>query len=243
MPPNTCLTSTNDQQLNKNFLDICTKSLHRKIEKFIQRGADVNYVAYDGNTPLISSITLAGNQAAIESAKILLSRFADPNLTGNEYGFNATALIKAAWFGNYEMVQLLVTNGANADTKNHKDETALLYAARSFDSKNKLAIIKYLVKSKADINHQCCEGNTALHALFYPETIGCPFDVARLLIVDLEADANIINTQGQTALDMVMANHPHQEKTINLLKKRQEGYSLNSLINKNTNNDNVGIMM
>lgn len=243
MLPNAHLTSTNRQQLNEKLLDICIKSLHRKIEKLIQQGADVNYVANDGNTPLISSIKLSGNQDSMESAKALLSRSADPNLTGNVYGYNATALIKAAGFGNYEMVLLLVKNGANVDTKNHRDETALLHAARSFDSINKLAIIKYLIKSQAAINHQCCEGNTALHALFHPQTISCPFDAARLLIVDLEADSNIKNIHGQTPLAMAIANHPHHEKAIDLLKKRQVKFSLNSLINDDNDDTNVGILM
>lgn len=83
-------------------------------------GADPNQQALDGKTALIK----AAERNQIDAMQLLLAK-TDVNL---QDAAQATALMWAASWGDFQAVQLLVQAGANIDTKNRGGYTALALA-------------------------------------------------------------------------------------------------------------------
>jgi len=71
-----------------------------------------------------------------------------------------TALMYAAFYGREEMVQFLITQGANVDWMNSSGQTALMWAVE----RNHIATATILIrKGKANVNIADNKGLTALH--------------------------------------------------------------------------------
>ncbi len=96
----------------------------------------------------------------ISLVRILIESGANVNAPSrNETNYFNTPLMIAAWSGDYEIVKLLVENGACINQVDRKNGfTALIKAA----FKNEFSIAKYLVDAGADASIQSFEEKTAL---------------------------------------------------------------------------------
>lgn len=102
-----------------------------------------------------------------------------------------TPVMKAASVGNPELVELLITHGADPNKRGSHQRTALQYAAE----KNRLAAAKILLKHGADIDGT---DNTQLSPLTMAADRG--YHDFAMFLIDKGADVNVQHTQGWTAL-------------------------------------------
>jgi ankyrin repeat protein len=162
------------------------------IEKLLEAGADVEAVNEDGQTVLM----VVARSSNVAAAKVLLDHGASVN--GTEEWRGQTALMWAAAQSQPEMVDLLVSYGADIDARSKVNRwerlvsaeprahyrppggwTALLFAARQ----GCLDCARVLVEAGADLDMADPEGATPM--LF--AIINWHFDLARFL---LESGAN-----------------------------------------------------
>jgi len=68
------------------------------------------------------------------------------------------AIVSAAWDGNYELVLVLIENGADINIRNEEGETALIAAT----DQGYQGIMELLLKKSADVNAKNNDGDTAL---------------------------------------------------------------------------------
>jgi ankyrin repeat protein len=93
-----------------NSLIDCVKKNEESLAKyFIEKGADVNYLGFMGNTPLLYAI---GNKN-YNIVKILIKNGAKVNYYNKYEGSSIPPLTKAVKIKDLKMVKLLVENGAN----------------------------------------------------------------------------------------------------------------------------------
>ncbi len=134
------------------------------IHLLLERGAKVNVVRADGDTPLMFAARSCGAGAIRE----LLSRKAKVNARDN---FGATALIYAAREGQPEAGKVLLDAGAYIDAVDGKQQTALMHAAMNGRAK----FVKLLLERGANPNAQDAQGRTPLILTAsygdYPEVI------------------------------------------------------------------------
>ena len=103
-------------------------------------------------TPLISVIN-SNKEDRVETASILISAKAEINPKGK---FLLSPLMHAV--GNFEMVKLLIANGADVNQKNVRGATALMAAAID----GLPSVVRYLLERGADVNASDKNGTTAL---------------------------------------------------------------------------------
>lgn len=112
----------------------------------------------------------------------------------NDNGY--TALQLAFILKNFDIVKLLINDGANVNLKDSYGQTPLMLAVvlKKFD------IVKLLINSGAKLDIQDDQGNTALiKACSFVD-----FDIVKLLI-DSKANVNIVNNINKNALEIISA--------------------------------------
>jgi ankyrin repeat protein len=128
----------------------------KTIEALVRAGANPNVkvVSFHAGeiTPLTSTINSAGEHR-VEIARILISARAQVNPEGK---FLMSPLMHAV--GDFEMVRLLIANGANVNQKNVRGATALMAAAIGGTA----SVVSYLLEQGADVNARDEDGTTAL---------------------------------------------------------------------------------
>ena len=160
----------------------------------IEHGAIVNKPTDNGETPLYIA-TKKGHDLV---AGILISKSADPIGDTNWKTKIGTPLLHiAAAHGNPEIVRLLVNNGADVETLDFMENSALSIAALSGNTPN----IQALVQSNANINHQNLQGDTPLMLASTSYQ-----DDAVTQLLDNGADATIRNFMGYAAADFYSTN-------------------------------------
>lgn len=112
-----------------------------------------NSFSADGFTPL----GLASFFEQIDIVKLLLGNEANPNIPANNQ-FKVAPIHSACAISNYEIVNLLIKNGADVNAKQMQGVTPLHSAAHN--GQNELA--KLLIDSGADINAKMDNGHTPL---------------------------------------------------------------------------------
>ncbi len=123
-----------------------------------QRGAQLQMINRRKKsrwTPLSAAI-ISGHTPAV---KALLEAGADPNFAAKD----SMPLVMAAWYGDLEMVRILVRGGAEIDSFAWGSITALFAAVE----KGKLDIVKFLVEKGAKVNHRVYYNLTPLHYTVY----------------------------------------------------------------------------
>ncbi|RLN51169.1 hypothetical protein BBP00_00009937 [Phytophthora kernoviae] len=108
-----------------------------------------------------------------------------------------TPLIVAAQRGHFNIVTLLVENGAEVNAKTHNGRTALLLAAEE----GNLEIVRLLLDSDADVNASGSDEWTPLMMAAYRGHE----EIVRLLL-DNDADLDPTNTSGCTAAMIARSN-------------------------------------
>jgi ankyrin repeat protein len=118
----------------------------------------------------------------------------------------ATPLIRAAGFGNTEVVQVLLERGANVEARSNNGETALMAAAcecASIDMPETLESLKLLLAKRADINAKDKQGQTALMSA---SSAGETENVR--LLLDSGAKIDLRDSDGNTALMLAASAGP-----------------------------------
>jgi len=111
----------------------------------LQHGANINAVSENGWTPLMLAV-LHGSSAIV---KLLLEYGADPNITTHsQENPSRSALVVAVSNGRFELVQVLVAHGADAQTQDAAGLTAVALAEklalRPFHKDKMVAIASFL---------------------------------------------------------------------------------------------------
>lgn len=110
-----------------------------------------------------------------------------------------SVLIVAANAENYDIIEILLSNGANANIKDSSNNTALSYISeRNITGKTTASfdkVAKLLVKNGCDVNSVDKDGNTAL---MFASSAGFSDRVKTL--VSLGSNVNLLNSNGEPSL-------------------------------------------
>lgn len=169
------------------------------IKFLVERGAKVN--GKEGESYLRS----ASESGAIDVVDYLIKKGVNVNAinisTDGEFKGKKldSALMKAIVRGNFEVVKLLVENGADLEYKWEQvnNDTAVILAS-GCGSKH---ILEYLIKKGANINYKNKKGETALMRAASKGGM----DNVKLLINN-KADKNLKDNEGHTATDLARTN-------------------------------------
>jgi ankyrin repeat protein len=169
------------------------------VHLLLGRGADANAKSDIEETPLhsVSCGEYESQEAGLRVAELLLQRDADVNARRKDH---STPLHVASYYGNVEIVRLLLDNGANADAKSVIEESPLhKVSCGEFESQEAGArVAQLLLEHGADVNAQCHDRSTPLHLA----SLNGKLEIARLLL-DWGADVNADSDDGETALHKV----------------------------------------
>jgi len=163
------------------------------IHLLVEAGADVDETDWDGMNALMA----AAEGSDVETVKYLIENGAknDINTPDWEYGF--TPLLWAAKnnekFGP-QLIETLIENGADMNTKDKMGFTPLLWASIR---NAKPDVIRTLIQSGADINQK---GPKNVTPLMCAVTMNSNLKIVDTLL-DLGADATQINDEGKKAVD------------------------------------------
>lgn len=204
----------------------------------IDAGANIHDMS-GGSTPLHNAV-FGGNSAIVD---LLIKRGVDLEVHDDHQ--ENTALILASYYGDIEIVKLLLDAGANPNLFDEEQKTALSHAAdkgyleivkllinahAAIDTQNEnghtplmfaaraghAAIVEFLIRNHAQINMRDNEGNTALHLAIKE---GHPHVVK--LLLNAGALTTIPNEQEMTPLMLAQrTNNPNKEAIIKLLRDK-----------------------
>lgn len=190
------------------------------VEVLLDGGANINIKSLGtGGSPLHT----AASWKFPEITRYLIKRGADIEITDNN-GF--TPLTTAAYGMRLNNVKPLVEAGAKINVQTAKlDMTPLIAASvnidpfKHFDS---IAVMKYLLDNKADVNFQSKDRKTALITVAASSNHGQSVEKIRLLLTR-GAELDIVNNKGETAL--MLAAGTGNDKAVKLLTEK--GANLN----------------
>ncbi|MFH2143279.1 MAG: ankyrin repeat domain-containing protein, partial [Bacteroidota bacterium] len=166
----------NEQYFNDSLVNAIVSSNPEKVKEFIQKGADVNYVNYDGTSVLILSI-IGGNLDIVE---YLINAGADYNkeffyITAlfNDEGYiiseimTSSLIVLAVNSGNVEILKFLHRKCrfsiSNPDTINDNGNIKIIPVLHHAIRSGNIDIIRYCLNNRANVNTTDESGNTALH--------------------------------------------------------------------------------
>ncbi|UKZ74546.1 hypothetical protein TrVFT333_002216 [Trichoderma virens FT-333] len=137
------------------------------IEDKLLKGADISQSQIEGKQrEQLASLHAAAAQGTLTS---LDPYKASPHFSIDELdGKGRTALAYAALRGHVDVVKLLISEGANANSINDKNRTVLWYASHSHSSVTKQQrreVIEHLLHNGADPNVEAKDGTTPLMEL------------------------------------------------------------------------------
>lgn len=153
-------------------------------EMLIARGADLNAVNRQDETPLI----LATQAGDIKIVKLLINSGADLSLVDN---FGEAAVHHLAESGDEDIALLLIGAGADINTVDEMENTPLHYAARSHSPE----LIQVLIEHGAGVNAKNENGETPLS-----EAVDNCYLTAVTMLVDAGADVKEGNESGNNLL-------------------------------------------
>ena len=135
---------------------------------------------------------------SIQQVQILIEKGVDvnqPKFDGSDPHVRGTPLHAAAYKGYEEIAELLISNGASLEAKNHKDQTALQVAA-FWNNSN---IVKLLLSRGANVDARDMLKRTPLHLATQQGNCG----IIQLLL-DYNADINAFKGHGKTPLQIAI---------------------------------------
>ena len=143
------------------FNSINTGSVNQ-IKESLDNGVDVNCKNHNQDTPLRIAIIKRNmkkncDKNYLNIIKLLLNYGANPNIKSKILG--STPLLLAIYKKDYELVLLLIQNGANINLPNKLYNYPLISAAKY----GSLKIVKLLLENGAKILNKNFENSTAYH--------------------------------------------------------------------------------
>jgi hypothetical protein len=136
----------------------------------------------------------AAQEDNLETVQALI---AEVNVNVRDKETGTTALEHAVMNGNQEMVQLLLSRGADINSKNTSGHTVLMILSEDVTSD----LVWELINAGAKLEQKDADGNTALINLAYRNNV----DSVKTLL-EAGAKVNAKNKQGQTALMIAASN-------------------------------------
>ncbi len=155
----------------------------KKVQLLLDRGANVNAVSQEKNSPLLLALNLPNTLPVVRA---LLAKGADVNQADAK---GNTPLIAAGFNGNLEVVQTLLAKGADPKAKTKRELTYLNAIAFG----NNAEAVKWALRQGLDAKDPKAE-----FLLIGPVMYG-QFDVVRLLLAQ-GADASRADSLGYTPL-------------------------------------------
>ena len=123
------------------------------------------------------------------------------------------SLLWASRIGYFKMVEYLVKNGADIETRDKDGNTPLIWASHEGYTR----VVKYLVEKGANINAQSKDGWTSLHvAIYYVH-----FKIVKYL-VEKGADLEVKNCRGKTPFQMICKSRYYTSPIKPYLKEQVE---------------------
>ena len=172
----------------------------------LDRGADANIASADGNSPLHTAVS----KGFFDITKLLVEKGSYVNLQNKE---GRTPLFLSVKNKHEQLIKLLIENEADVRIGYKENSTERFYLVRgknrgraawhyiAGEQVNEPEIIDLLVKSGANVNAQDAEGFTPLHMA----AIHGNLKIVKKL-VDLDADVNIVTTDGKNAAELAHLN-------------------------------------
>jgi hypothetical protein len=160
--------------------------------------------------PLVAA--LAGEH--FQTAKILRDKGAHPNVTGYK---KATPLHSAAYFGDLQMVQVLLEYKANVNARNASGETPLHFLSNNPNPGLNLQlqdVSRILLKHGADVNARRNDHFTPLHAAVLQGRV----EVVRVLL-EHGASVYVVDEEGRTPFQVASWEGPRYSDIIKLLSE------------------------
>jgi ankyrin repeat protein len=178
----------------------------RNTTDLLENGADPNIAlaAAHGTTPLIAVAAIPG-PAGLALVRVLLEHGADVTPKTTDEGISA--LFSAAYAGRSDMVELLLSKGANVNDKNFAGSTALMVAAMGTG-------LAYLESANTGtVGDEEVVTRLRASTPLYVDTIK--------VLLKHGADINLRNNGGWTALtgaEIMAARLPERKAVVQLLK-------------------------
>ena len=172
----------------------------------LDHGADANIASADGNSPLHTAVS----KGFFDITKLLVEKGSYVNLQNKE---GRTPLFLSVKNKHEQLIKLLIENEADVRIGYKENSTERFYLVRgknrgraawhyiAGEQVNEPEIIDLLVKSGANVNAQDAEGFTPLHMA----AIHGNLKIVKKL-VDLDADVNIVATDGKNAAELAHLN-------------------------------------
>ncbi len=195
----------------------------KKVEKFINHGADVDSRDKKGWVPLHYACA-AGH---IPVVKYLLEKRATVDARDST---REAPLHKACQWGRQDVVRLLLKHGASVDVQDNRGETPLHQAGDAQTA-------HILIEHSADINKRDYRGRTALHHA----SINGRKDVVDEL-VKAGADLTIRDSQGKSAIDVAGKNENNSKNAHELKTYLKREQNLAQQLHKASASGNVRAM-
>lgn len=206
---------------NYNLKNIDVDKGLEKIFKFLQTMSPIS----DKASHLILEFAVKSQNVPL--AMFLFKALNKNSEMGSKFKIQSNLLPLSAWFNCFEMVELLLKNGVDANAIDEGENTALMYACINSSFRN----IKMLLKLDVDVNAINARGFTALMlASKSPELVE--------ILLKAGADVNIVGMKKETAL--MMAFFGRSPKAVELLLRA--GADINAVDTTFMREDSLGAM-
>lgn len=194
------------------------------VQKLLNEGADSNSRTIVKRTPLHYAISNEDPNIDNDNVAIaLLQHGADVNAVDIDH---STPLANAISRNKYKLIDVLLSHGADPKLANHIGHTPLHTAAM----REYIPAIDALIKAGADVNARITDNTTPLLATLSmtrgPDNIQSLHNTVQKLL-DLGADPDIKNYDGQTALHLAVKRNDPALLRI-LLAKRPDPFIKNN---------------
>lgn len=205
-----------DLQDEYNQTALIHSILHNKTEtltELIKAGADVNKTGYNFDTPLMYAV-----DSDIRFTSLLINAKADINAKNLFTGY--TPLIRAVRTNRMDVVNQLITSGADIHVKDESGMTALMHAY------NNTIILERLLLFNPLIDEQDNNGDTTL---MHAANVGNLKSI--MVLINHNADTTLVNNKGLTAENI--AEEKKHNMIINFFNAMVEQDNLDTLLKPN----------